>query len=224
MSPKDLQRFGTWIGINKFGLFAGLTNRLDVKSISNCQSRGQIVEKVLECLTITDAIKYISKLNGALFNGFNLVIADEHSAVTYQGNEKAIEVNNYDNSMLEKTNFLIVTNQGIGRIINKTPMFYAYGTKRITNIISKILASHPTDLKTELELHQYLTSLLNIHDENRYGTCIDEPENNYGTKSSSLILLKTMEKKIWNYWHRERANQAICQEEFKIMNSLEVEK
>ena len=62
-APKDMRRGGSWIGVNRSGLFVGLTNRADIKSERGKTSRGEIVMKALACKTLKEVEKYISGLD-----------------------------------------------------------------------------------------------------------------------------------------------------------------
>ena len=199
-APKDLARGGTWIGVNKFGLFVGLTNRLDIRSQPNCFSRGEAVMRTLRHRSALEAIDYMAPLSCEKLNGFHMVIADKNHLCLIKGNGILMY------RSLETRGALVITNHGVGKTVNsRTP-------RRVANVLTAWEASKFADSEPTPES---LAPLLGIHDEGRHGTCISEPENNYGTKSSSIIRLGNDGK--YEYWHRERPapERHICEVEFK---------
>lgn len=163
LSPKDLQRGGTWIGVNERGVFAGLTNRIDIKSERGRVSRGDLVERALLKTSALEAFGDIAALDGKNFNGFHLVIADAKQCFLLRGDGNQI-------TSSEENGLVIATNHGIGRRSNEKDV-----ARRVTRVLSewsRVGWPAPDELKP----------LLNIHDEWRHGTCIHDPKNNYGTK------------------------------------------
>lgn len=208
-APRDLQRGGMWIGINKHGVIIGLTNRLDVKSVSGRKSRGQVVQEALQHTTAASAVKYLKSLTGSHFNGFYLIAADKLESWVFGGNGREIDY------QFQVEGLVVVSNHGFGQHI--TPVT----TRRVKNTLS---AWHSEKLANGLPTPERLKVILDLHDEDRYGTCINQPDDNYGTKSSSIIQLESTESQdIWHYWHRERSsNQHICQDPFKLEIDLPI--
>ena len=205
LAPKDVVRGGSWIGVNSHGVIAGLTNRLNVKSVKGRTSRGELVQEALLWWTAEEAYQELKKLSGSSYNGFYMFVADAKSLFYLGGTGKEIEAQQEDDGVLA------VSNHGVGRQITKeTP-------KRVINALEAWKQLTPGDASP-----QELSKVLNVHDSGRYGTCINEPENNYGTKSSSIIHLSTENPgpdwengPKWDYWHRERSGtQHICQDSF----------
>ncbi|NP_001083694.1 uncharacterized protein LOC399065 [Xenopus laevis] len=67
---------GTWLGINKRGKFAALTNYLQPKIDLHAKGRGSLVTNFLT--SEIDSFSYLKKISaeGHLYNGFNLLAAD----------------------------------------------------------------------------------------------------------------------------------------------------
>lgn len=198
LAPRDLARGGTWIGVNRFGLFVGLTNRLDIRSQPDRFSRGEAVMRTLRHRSALEAMDYMAPLSKEKLNGFHMVIADKNHLCLVKGNGILMY------RSLETKGVLVVTNHGVGKTIN------AHTPRRVANVLTaweagKFADSEPTP--------ENLAPLLGIHDEERYGTCISEPENSYGTKSSSIIRLAGDK---WEYWHRERPSpdRHVCEAVF----------
>ena len=220
-APLDSQRGETWIGVNEHGVFAGLTNRNGVIGKPGKISRGDLPFLALKEKTAEEAFLRIrgSYANGKDFNGFYLVIADRENAYLFGGDGLHLTYR----AITE--NVLAVTNRGVGTIgdygLPETP-------RRVSHIIhswhgAQYLFSGSYQWREdrhEEEVITVLKNLISIHDEDRHGTCVNEPENNYGTKSSSIILLqdKPSDPKAlveWMYAHRERNGEGhVCDEKF----------
>ena len=73
---KDLEKQGSWIGVNDFGIAAIIHNRkFDKKIDKKKNSRGIIVLETLKYSSIKDSLKYISSIDKNNYNGFNLLVA-----------------------------------------------------------------------------------------------------------------------------------------------------
>lgn len=234
LAPADLQRGGRWIGVNSWGVFVGLTNRIDIKSQKGRVSRGQVVSDCLQFKTALEAYEnYAIKLGGSSLNGFNLIIADKKDTLLVQGDGVRISgrsLRDEDEGSIDFSELIIITNQGNGKLwaaSNEEIISYPWGypivpqtSRRVSNVINTWKSEAHKPRKFILE---NLASLLHVHDDIRYGTCINEPENNYGTKSSSIIQLENNEN--WNYFHRERTgSNHICSDKFDNKIILNIQK
>lgn len=211
LAPKDLQRGGTWIGVNESGVFAGLTNRMDIKSKPGRTSRGKIIIDALRQNSSAAAIAAISeKMSGEELNGFNSIIADQNNAFLMRGDGEKITYSPI-------TGLFVITNHGIGD----------EGTSDIPKRVTAILRIwKERGMIAREPVPKTLDPLLTIHDGWRHGTCINEPDENYGTKSSSIIRLTTRpDGDEWQYWHRERSspNRHVCLETFAEPISLPIQ-
>jgi uncharacterized protein with NRDE domain len=76
LAGRDLQQGGTWLGINRNGNLAFLTNYRDLKHLkSNAPSRGALTVDFLD--GNQEPFLYLSALvNQDQYNGFNLLVAD----------------------------------------------------------------------------------------------------------------------------------------------------
>lgn len=77
LAGRDLQAGGTWLGVNRQGCFAALTNyREGAQPHANAPSRGALVADFLA--GETDAAAYLAALaaHGADYAGFNLFVGD----------------------------------------------------------------------------------------------------------------------------------------------------
>jgi len=90
---KDLRAGGTWLGINEYGVIAGLLNRR-VEGAANprARSRGLLCLDALRCETSSDAAKFAGSQDGADYNPFNLLIASRETAFVASNRAGRIEV------------------------------------------------------------------------------------------------------------------------------------
>ena len=84
-APKDLEKGGTWLGINEHGLFAGLTNRYALHGYPDSDlsaSRGELPHLALRHATLQDAARAIEAVvKERAYPGFHLVLATYESAL-----------------------------------------------------------------------------------------------------------------------------------------------
>lgn len=92
LAGRDLEQMGTWLGINKQGQFAALTNFRD-PTLENIEkiSRGEIVTNYL-----TENVspkKFLANLheNGEKYNGFNVLVGDSEKLYYYNNIEQKIK-------------------------------------------------------------------------------------------------------------------------------------
>lgn len=91
LAGKDLEAGGTWMGINKNGLWGALTNYRDPSWLrENPPSRGALVLDYLK--QKAKASDYLKSLlpNAALFNGYNLLLGDINGVFHYSNVTDAI--------------------------------------------------------------------------------------------------------------------------------------
>lgn len=85
LAPQDEEAGGTWLGLNRHGVFVGITNRHLVERDPARRSRGDIVLQALEHETAKLAFDALSKLDASRENGFHLVMADRDGAYLVWG-------------------------------------------------------------------------------------------------------------------------------------------
>ena len=218
LQPTDLVRGGTWIGVNEHGVFAGLTNRIDVKSQRGKVSRGVLVKEALAYKSAFEAYQIImNNFRGNLFNGFNMLIADQYRSVLIRGDGVKFyrhEFNAHNDVVLH-----VVTNHGFKFGFN----IQASTPRRINNIMD---CWDDNNLSNSAPTVENLAPLLGIHDAWRHGTCVNSFKANYGTKSSSIIRLNDLGAPVWEYWHRDRLDpkKHICDQPFNPVINLKIKK
>ncbi len=237
LAPVDCVRHGTWIGVNAHGVFAALTNRIDVKSVPHDdvsrpkqESRGDIVILALQASTAEDAVGRIARLSSRRYNGFHVVIGDATNGLwtlTSGGvddrNEHPVV---FDRISPGSRALVIVSNLGIGP--EHSPRAEAIcrewergrlgriGEKPHRATWNRLLTIHDPDPKLDPEWMRRMTS-----------TCIHRPaDEGYGTRSSAYIELSARFGPYpaeWRYWHRERRGHAhACQSRWDAVRTLPV--
>ena len=92
---RDLQEGGTWLGINRQGRFAALTNiRNGQRRRSDCRSRGELVAGFLGSAQPAEAYLHKVQETADQYNGFNLLIGDGEKIfwLSNQTNSDAVQL------------------------------------------------------------------------------------------------------------------------------------
>lgn len=80
---RDLEAGGTWLGLREDGRFAAVTNVREPGAAKGERSRGHLPADYLR--DGQDPGAYAAAVDGALYSGFNLLLADQH-ALWYRSN------------------------------------------------------------------------------------------------------------------------------------------
>ncbi len=84
LAGRDLQAGGTWLGLDRSGRFATITNYRDAVPPSGRRpSRGELVTAFLE--SERPPLEFVRSIDGARYAGFNLLVADRDQ-VAYLSN------------------------------------------------------------------------------------------------------------------------------------------
>ena len=184
ISGIDMVGSGTWLGLNKNGRFAALTNYRDPLSIkANAPTRGDIVRNFLE--SNIDPKTYlieIQKNNPKKYNGFNLLAGDLNSM--YYTSNRINNVLNIEPGLYGLSNSLLNVSwpklekgkKELNRVISKNSKF---SNEELFNILTDKTRPPENELPDTgigLEWEKMLSSIF-----------IQNPI--YGTRSSSIILI-----------------------------------
>lgn len=217
LSPTDLERGGTWIGVNEHGVLVALTNRKSIPSVRGLRSRGELVSEALKKTTAAQALASVLEREPGEHNACFMVIADLKEGFTVVGNGVGgTDVDGQD--ILPGFTYgplndglTIVTNLGMG-----------VGTPRANAIMRTWDQLRARGLPPPrysafipmLTWHENEKPSEGFHGR-RYGdTCLHPTEGDpdYGTVSSSVIRLsKTYDRApmVWHYWHGARAKTRV---------------
>jgi uncharacterized protein with NRDE domain len=89
---KDLKAGGTWLGINQYGLLAGLLNRRSDQTDPDARSRGLLCLDALRCRTAQEAAAMVHAQRGSDYNAFNMLIASRGDAFVAYDRAGKIEI------------------------------------------------------------------------------------------------------------------------------------
>ncbi len=94
VSPRDVRAGGTWLGLNRTGVFAAVTNRRCPQPDPSRKSRGLLVLDALREPSAAAARERLESLEPDVYNPFNLFVADRASCflVTYDGEAHCIDL------------------------------------------------------------------------------------------------------------------------------------
>jgi len=90
---KDLRAGGTWLGVNEYGLVAGLLNRrTEAPPNPDARSRGLLALDALRCRTAREAADFAAHQRAQDYNPFNLLIASRDATFVAYNRIERIEV------------------------------------------------------------------------------------------------------------------------------------
>ncbi len=175
---KDLEKNGSWIGVNDFGITAIIHNRKPGKGfVKKKNSRGKIVLETLKHSSIKEALKNISSIDKNNYNSFNLLVATYNECYCIKHDIKV------ENLLIKKLDegLSVITNEDLNDKKNSKINFYyeLFSDSKIPNPsnnnwndwIKNLTNTQPNQLKDDEKI------------------CFINKKINYGTKSSSLISL-----------------------------------
>ena len=171
-APRDLEKGGTWLGVNEHGLFAGLTNRYAEDGYPEADlsaSRGELPRRALACRTVTEATNTISEmLQQRSYPGFHLLLSSSEKTklIVWDGSSLRAEWVSQD--------LLVLTERS----------FSSQQPARETKLLAAL-----TDKPDRLTL-QDVTALLSQHEPNSIdAVCVHLDGINYGTRTAVCITL-----------------------------------
>lgn len=86
-APRDVRAGGTWLGVNRAGVFAAVTNVACPQPDSARRSRGLLVRDALAARSAREAAEKLQSLPLGLYNPFNLFVADARDAYGFSYEE-----------------------------------------------------------------------------------------------------------------------------------------
>ena len=178
-APRDLEKGGTWLGVNEHGLFAGLTNRYAPDGYPHADpacSRGEIPHAALACRNVDEAMTRLRELTTqSNYPGFHLVVCHHQEA----------RLLIWDGTMLHERpvqdDTMVITERS----------FAGSPPQREVSLRSAL-----SQLDHELSLED-VTSILSRHELNSIdAVCVHLDGINYGTRSAVCINLGRDLKRI----------------------------
>lgn len=174
LAPRDDVAGGTWLGVNRAGVFVGITNRYLGPNDATRVSRGALVKDALalgSARAIHDALR---ELPPTRHNGFHLLYADATDVLATVSSGTAIAQ--------------LTLGKGVHIVTERS-----FGASDVSARARRIRAGWqrlvPTaDLSAGPDLER-LTGLLTDHDDADplSATCIHIPKATYGTRSATVL-------------------------------------
>ena len=188
---KDLKAGGTWLGINQYGLVAGLLNRRSDKADPEARSRGLLCLDALRCATVAEAAAMVRSQRSSDYNPFNLLVASRTDAMVAYDRAGALDIEPL------APGFHLLTNLDLDDFecpkISRSYRRFAelagqadFARDPVANRgeLARLLADH----STQLDPRSGRPNSLCLH--------LDE----YGTRSSSLIFLGTAAAQVEHFF------------------------
>lgn len=202
VAGRDLVAGGTWLGLNAYGVIAGIVNRRTSMAPDPARrSRGQLCVDALRHSSVATARRRIESEPGTRYNPFNLLIASPHAACVVGNVSGSITSTALTPGLHLLTN-LELNDFECPRIAKSYALFDAarqYLRQDTLDALLPALRAILSDHSTPLDPRS------------------DGPPNNlcvhterFGTRSSSILVYVAAERRFRS-WH---ANGAPCQTEY----------
>jgi len=94
LGGRDLEAMGTWMGINRNGRFAAVTNYRDIRNIKpDAKTRGDLPTDFLKGSETPES--YVRRIHeqGDQYNGFNLIVMDDEMSYGSNYGEETYDLN-----------------------------------------------------------------------------------------------------------------------------------
>ena len=175
LAPRDLVAGGTWLGVNRHGLFVGITNRFAGGVDRTRRSRGELVIAALQHGSAARAADAILGRAAADYNGFHLVMADTSSLHVVWSDGAALHHVKPDERVF------FVTERSFGAAATQREVWLADALAGLES---------PSD--------DALFRMLGHHAEPTFdGMCVHWDQQNYGTRSGAVIRLGSEPGYLW---------------------------
>ena len=173
-----MEKNGSWIGVNDFGITVIIHNRkTDKKIVKKKNSRGKIVLETLRHSSIKEALKYISSIDKHNYNSFNLLVATYNECYWIKHDIKV------ENLLIKKLDegLSVITDEDMNDKKNRKINFY-YKLFSDSKIPNPSINDWDNWIKN-------LTNTQQIQLKDHEKIYFVNEKMNYGTRSSSLISL-----------------------------------
>ena len=184
LAGQDLNAGGSWLGITRQGRFAALTNVRDGRrpELPDAVSRGHLVT---DFLTGRQPPRdYLKQLDGARYNGFNLVCGNAEQLLYGSNRQAGISplspgIHGVSNGALNTPwPKLRSGKQALGEFLSGNPAFASEDLLPLLNHRQRAPDHQLPDTGVDLDWERTLSSRF-----------IEGPAYHYGTRSSSVLLM-----------------------------------
>jgi uncharacterized protein with NRDE domain len=198
VAPRDEVAGGTWLGVNAHGLFVGVTNRAAHPRDPTRRSRGALVVEALAARSAKELHATLAAIDARAFNGFHLFYGDREGAhVTWSDGELLTQAS-------LSPGLHVVTERSFG---GATPARELW-----------IRAAWARDVAGRGATPETLGPILAHHDDADpfASVCVHAEAFNYGTRSSSILVLEDDLPKSELWWAEGRP----CATSFRRVDEL----
>jgi uncharacterized protein with NRDE domain len=179
IAPRDEVAGGTWLGLNQAGVFVGVTNRFGVPKDNRRRSRGTLVVNALRNPSARAVHEQLASTPASIFNAFHLLYADRQEAFVSWSDGKRVT------QQALTPGLHVVTERSLGGDDHGR-----------TELIRARWGSGPRE-----PLEESLQELLRQHATDPIGAvCVHAPALNYGTRSSTILLLSSKPGATRIFW------------------------
>ncbi|XP_054630066.1 transport and Golgi organization protein 2 homolog isoform X2 [Dunckerocampus dactyliophorus] len=207
---------GSWLGINKSGKLAAITNYLEGRPNTDAQGRGSLVSNYLVDKEL-DSYSYLKKISteSHLYNGFNLLTAEfkaKQDHVCYYGNRGSTEpihlkpgIYSLSNSLLDTPwKKLLQGKRHFTSVISNQSLSCDGLVQELLGVLNneELNCPDPAQESQGEGTNKFLLQALSA-------VCVRSPE--YGTRTNTIILIdaegnvtfteRTMLNCDTNHWH-----------------------
>lgn len=178
VAPSDAEAGGTWFGYNEHGVFVAITNRW--VDLEGERSRGLLVRDLLGHESAEQAARYVEEsVEEHDYAGFNLVVADAHAAIFFEWHGQLM-VRNFAQGVH------VVVNVGADGHFFVPDGREEASEEQALNALRVSTALQPEPGESASDWVERAAGVVRDHD---YGVCVHRDELNFGTRSSSLLVL-----------------------------------
>lgn len=188
---------GSWMGVNKHGIFVGLTNqRTALPPPQNARSRGEIVVNALQCTSLKAVEALLKETNPSEYPEFNLAVGDSEGLFVVYARSDGMQIHWLNPGMH------ILTNDDLGSPkFPKAPLLAAriepyidQPWSEFQNTLQKSMATHDRPADSELVDDPYSPIPPELARELQ-SICIHTPL--YGTRSATITAIH--QRKVTDY-------------------------
>jgi len=180
LAPRDELAHGSWLGLNRHGLFVCVTNRRDAMVDPARKSRGLLVLEALQAQSARGLHQALRELRGDRHNGFHLVYADLRDAFVTWGDGYAIH-----QETLEAGRVQVITERSFGAGEGAREQSVAQAFAGLEPELAAWRAPMTVHAKEPLE-----------------SACVHADAVGYGTRSSFQLLLRPRDvQALWTDGH-----------------------
>ena len=211
LAGQDRTAGGSWLGVTRRGRFAALTNVRDGRrpELPDATSRGHLVTNFLNG---QDAPRdYLQQLNGATYNGFNLICGDTEQLM-YSSNRQAgiapigAGIHGVSNGALNTPWPKLVTGkQALQELLKSTPSLSPDDLLPLLNHRQRAPDHQLPDTGVDLDWERTLSSRF-----------IEGPNYHYGTRSTTVLLVRQDGQIRFTEWQWNDKGEVAGRQDFEF--------